>query len=100
MSGGGLNRWDDCSKLYLIDEWKVFIEPENPLLAEMLADLKELLEGYDYWLAGDSGRDRVEKEWKHFSEKWLTKSSDTICEIMTERCRKLIESIKSGHISE
>ena len=100
MSGGGLSDWDDNSRLYIMDDWIRHVRQENPLLADMMVDLKKLLEAYDYYLAGDSGAERVENAWKKFSEKWLSKDLERLKPLVMERCRDLINSVISGHMGE
>ena len=98
MSGGGLSDWDDNSRLYIMDDWIRHVRQENPLLADMMVDLKKLLEAYDYYLAGDSGAERVENAWKKFSEKWLSKDLEKLRPIVMKRCTEIIDSAFKGHI--
>ena len=100
MSGGGLSDWDDNSRLYIMDDWIRHVRQENPLLADMMVDLKKLLEAYDYYMAGDSGAERVEKAWTKFSEKWLSKDLERLKPLVMERCRDLINSVISGHMGD
>ena len=100
MSGGGLSDWDENSRLYIMDDWIRHVRQENPLLADMMVDLKKLLEAYDYYMAGDSGVDRVENAWKKFSEKWLSKDLERLKPLVMERCRDLINSVISGHMGD
>ena len=98
MSGGGLSDWDENSRLYIMDDWIRHVRQENPLLADMMVDLKKLLEAYDYYMAGDSGVDRIQKEWKRFSEKWLSKDLEKLRPIVMKRCTEIIDSAFKGHI--
>ena len=81
-----------------MDDWIRHVRPENIILADMMEDLKDVLQAYDYYLAGDSGEERVEKAWKKFSDKWLSKDLGKLKPIIMERCRELIDSVISGHI--
>lgn len=100
MSGGGLSDWDENSRLYIMDDWIRHVRQENPLLADMMVDMKKLLEAYDYYIAGDSGAERVEKAWAKFSEKWLSKDLERLKPLVMERCRDLINSVISGHMGD
>ena len=99
MSGGGLSEYGE-TRLYIMDDWAKYLRLENPVLAELLTDLRKVLDAYDYYLAGDSGAERVEKAWKAFSEKWLSKDIEKLRPIIMERCREMIESLILGHMRE
>ena len=100
MSGGGLSDYSENSKLYMIEDWARFVRPENPILADLMTDLKKVLDAYDYYLAGDSGAERVEKAWKKFSDKWLSQDLEKLKPIVMERCREIIDSVISGHVGD
>lgn len=99
MSGGGLSEYGE-TRLYIIDDWARYLRSENPVLAELLTDLRKVLDAYDYYLAGDSGAERVERAWKAFSEKWLSQDLEKLKPIIMERCRELIDSLLTGHMRE
>ena len=99
MSGGGLSEYGE-TRLYIIDDWARYLRSENPVLAELLTDLRKVLDAYDYYLAGDSGAERVENAWKKFSEKWLSQDLEKLKPIIMERCRELIDSLLTGHMRE
>ena len=99
MSGGGLSEYGE-TRLYIMDDWAKYLRLENPVLAELLTDLRKVLDAYDYYLAGDSGAERVERAWKTFSEKWLSKDLEKLKPIIMERCRELIDSLLTGHMRE
>lgn len=99
MSGGGLSEYGE-TRLYIMDDWAKYLRLENPVLAELLTDLRKVLDAYDYYLAGDSGAERVERAWKAFSEKWLSKDIEKLRPIIMERCREMIESLILGHMRE
>ena len=61
MSGGALT--DYRHNLYQLEEWACRVRSENPLLAEMMNDLYDLLDEYDMYLSGDSDKDSVGKAW-------------------------------------
>ena len=67
MSGGHFDYAD--SNLY---EWSVQVRRDgNPLLAELLHDIGDLLHEYDWWQSGDAGRERWLKAWKCWQKKWM-----------------------------
>lgn len=74
MSGGALT--DYRHNLYQLKEWACRIRPENPLLAEMMNDLYDLLGEYDMYISGDAGRDPVGRAWDGFRGKWMFRSED------------------------
>ena len=98
MSGGGIT--DDCyaGGLYLIKDWANKVKMENPVLANMMEDMYDVLHSYDYYLAGDYGEDDVEKAWKKFSDKWLSKDLEKLRPIVMKRCTEIIDSVFKGHI--
>ena len=51
MYGGELT--DYQQDLYRVGEWADKLEKENPLLAQQMCDLLELLTAYDEYLSGD-----------------------------------------------
>ena len=84
MSGGTLTD-SGCSPLYYILDWAKCIEPENPLLAEMLRDEYVMLEKYDYYMSGDSSKESAEKVWDEFSERWLKGNLNEAVETVLRR---------------
>ena len=96
MSGGTLTD-DGYRPLYSLLEWARQLEPENPLLAEMLRDEYAMLEKYDYYMSGDSSKEGVEKVWAEFSERWLKGDLDAIAEDVLKR---VLESMRTGHREE
>ena len=100
MSGGGITDHCYAGGLYLIKDWANNVKMENPVLADMMEDMYDVLHSYDYYLAGDSSAERVEKAWKKFSDKWLSKDLDKLRPIIMERCIEIIDSVLSGHVRE
>ena len=98
MSGGGITDHCYAGGLYLIKDWANNVKMENPVLADMMEDMYEVLHSYDYYLAGDYGEEKVEKEWKKFSDKWLSKDLEKLKPIVMERCVEIIDSVIKGHI--
>lgn len=91
MSGGGLtDRWGG---LYPMLDWARTLDRYNPLLAEQLRDMYELLNRYDYYLAGDIGADDIKKAWDKYHNKWI--KIDT--EVMFERCLETLHEMINGH---
>ena len=67
MSGGHFDYAD--SRLY---EWsQQVLHDGNPLLAELLHDIGDLLHEYDWWMSGDTGRERWLKAWTGWQRKWM-----------------------------
>ena len=75
MSGGELT--DYYGGLYKLDEWATKLDKHNPVLAEMMRDLRVLLDRYDYYLSGDIGEERLAEAWAQFRDKWLHGSAMT-----------------------
>ena len=98
MSGGGITDHCYAGGLYLIKDWANEVKMENPVLANMMEDMYDVLHSYDYYLAGDYGEDDVEKAWKKFSDKWLSKDLERLRPIVMKRCTEIIESVLKGHI--
>ena len=98
MSGGGIT--DNCgvAGLYLIKDWAIEVRRENPVLADMMNDMYNVLHAYDYYLAGDYGEDDVEKAWVKFADKWLSKDLERLRPIIMKRCTEIIDSVLKGHI--
>ena len=67
MSGGHFD-YDD-SRLY---EWSRQVRIDgNPLLADLLHDIGDLLHAYDWWKSGDSSRDDWLVAWEFWKKKWM-----------------------------
>ena len=67
MSGGHFNYAD--SRLY---EWSQQVRRDgNPLLADLLHDLEDLLHEYDWWQSGDTGREKWLNAWESWQKKWM-----------------------------
>lgn len=67
MSGGSIGDYGYLS----MGEWAAAVEPENPVLAELVRDMGDLLHDYDWYISGDTGRDDAEASWQAFKAKWL-----------------------------
>ena len=100
MSGGGITDHCYAGGLYLIKDWANNVKMENPVLADMMEDMYEVLHSYDYYLAGGYGEDDVEKAWTKFADKWLSKDLEKLRPIIMERCIEIIDSVLSGHVRE
>ena len=98
MSGGGITDHCYAGGLYLIKDWANNVKMENPVLADMMEDMYDVLHSYDYYLAGDYGEEKVEKVWKKFSDKWLSQDLEKLKPIVMERCVEIIDSVIKGHI--
>lgn len=96
MSGGGLTDYNGGSLWYMQD-WARILKKENPLLAEMVLDLYDLLTTYDYYLAGDYGSDRTQKDWNKFREKWFNVDDEKVAVILREECERIIQSAIKGY---
>lgn len=91
---------DYSGGLYALQDWARVVKRHNPVLADMMEDMYELLHTYDYWLAGDYGESRVEKDWAEFRDKWLTNDTANIKEVLMDNMRGMIESFEKGHTYE
>ena len=102
MSGGVLT--DYRHNLYLLNEWAKRIESQNPLLAEQLYDLYELLDRYDYYLSDDIGDERIQEAWAKYRDKWLGIGSDKLREMVIAEAKArvddYIQSVERGYITE
>ncbi len=98
MSGGGMTDHCYAGGLYLIKDWAIEVRRENPVLADMMDDMYDVLHAYDYYLAGDYGEDDVEDAWKKFADKWLSKDLEKLRPIIMKRCTEIIDSVIKGHI--
>ena len=99
ISGGGLTD-HTVGSLWILTGWGRIVGQHNPTLQILMADLYNVLTAYDYWLAGDTGEDSVEKAWKRFRGKWIDVDTDVVTDILTERMVKLIGSFELGHQGE
>ena len=67
MSGGHFDYMD--RRLY---EWSSQVRMDgNPLLADLLHDLGDLLHEYDWWKSGDTGREKWLNAWDAWKKKWM-----------------------------
>lgn len=102
MSGGVLT--DYHHNLYLLKEWAKRIEPQNPLLAEQLYDLHQLLSRYDYFLSDDIGEERIQEAWAEYRDKWLGIGSDKLREMVIAEAKArvddYIQSVERGYIPD
>lgn len=72
MSGGHF----DCDYDYFkMHDWAKRIQQDgNPLFADLLRDVGNLLHSYDWWKSGDTSREDWLKDWKAFLNKWTGSS--------------------------
>lgn len=98
VSGGHLT--ENTCGLYQLEEWASQVEHENPVLAELLRDLRNLLDRYDLWLSGDIGADDVSADWGSFRDGWFSDDPGTVERILTERMTAVLESFRKGHTTE
>lgn len=96
MSGGGLG---DCGP-YMVEDWAGGIRPHNPVLADMMDDMYEVLTAYDHWLAGDCGADKVETEWGAFRDRWLDRDGPQVEGSLRQAMEGIIRSWRTGHTRE
>lgn len=95
MSGGGLT--DSRYNLYYIKDWARTVRDDNPVLSLHLMDLYELLDRYDYYLAGDIGRDDIEEAWEKYRDKWLDVDLEVFKQIVMKECSDIIDSCLKGY---
>ena len=87
MSGGHFDYVD--KKLYNRSEQ--VRQDGNPLLAELLHDLGDLLHEYDWWISGDTGRERWLEAWTNWQNKWMNgDSSELSFDAITDVLRQMI----------
>lgn len=95
MSGGGLT--DYSGGLYNLEEWARVMESYNPLLSKQMYDLYDLLNRYDYYLAGDIGKDAIAEAWEKYRSKWIDIDTEKVVEIMFDKCLELVNTVIVGH---
>ena len=95
MSGGALTDYG-VNSLYSITNWAREIERENPLLAQQLRDLFDLLHAYDYYLSGDYGKVEIEKAWTKYREKWIKMDTDQVVQILFDKCLEMVDGAVKG----
>ena len=92
MSGGAF----DYNHFWL-EDWAKLVEPENPLLAEQMRDLCELLGSYDYYLSGDTEGEEIEKAWIKYRNKWIDAPVDHVGKKMEDIYLEIANRIVYGH---
>ena len=98
MSGGHLT---DCTGgLYQLRDWADMIDPQNPVLADLLRDMYGLLDRYDYWMSGDIGAEDASEAWAAFRGKWLTDDTSHIEELLGKRMEDIMASFRRGYVEE
>ena len=75
-------------------EWRLTevasrIEEENPLFGKLLMDVNKLIGRYDYYIAGDIGKEDIAEAWKSFREKWLV---GDVGDVVKDEVRKSVDS--------
>lgn len=74
MSGGHF----DYRNEDMYDWEKKVREDGNPLFANLLHDVADLLHEYDWWMSGDTPRDKWLEAWARWKEKWMKGDETTI----------------------
>ena len=99
MSGGALTNCEH--NLFVLGDWADRVEAENPLLAEHMRDLYDLLYKYDYYMSGDIGKDEVFKAWEAFHTKWFCVPKDAMADHILSKVKAeadaYIDSIRLGY---
>ena len=95
MSGGGLTGYEH--DLYRLCDWANAVEKDNPLLAEQMRDMANLLGRYDYYLAGDIGNDAISKAWETYRSKWIQMDTEKVRQVLFEKCMDLVDSTIKGY---
>lgn len=102
MSGGVLTDYDH--NLYHLKEWAKRVREVNPVLAEQMMDLYQLLDAYDLFMSGDRNEEDIEEAWKAYRTKWLAIRPAEMVEYVTTRAKDeaiaYIDSFKTGHRDE
>ena len=94
-SGGALTEY--THNLSDIKDWARQIERHNPLLAQQLDDMCDLLYRYDYYLSGDIGEDDIQKAWKKYCDKWINIDTEKVEQVMFEKCLDLVDRMIKGY---
>ena len=94
-SGGALTEY--THNLSDIKDWARQIERHNPLLAQQLDDMYDLLDRYDYYLSGDIGEDGIQKAWKKYCDKWINIDTEKVEQVMFEKCLDLVDRMIKGY---
>lgn len=97
MSGGALTD-DGSHSLYNIEYWADKLESYNPMLSEMLRDMGALLDRYDYYMSGDTGKESVERAWGEFKGKWMNLDDDKVAELAKRYLERMAQSMEKGHM--
>lgn len=63
--------------------------PFNPMLGQLLMDLREPIHTLNYWQSGDCSQSEHAEAWRKFSEKWL--NSTNSIEVVKENIMKDVE---------
>ena len=87
MSGGtwDYNEWNDWG----LGRVAQSISKENPLFADVIRDVNRLIGRYDYYIAGDIGKEDIAEAWKGFREKWLV---GDVGDVVKDEVRKSVDS--------
>ena len=87
MSGGHFDYMD--RRLY---EWSSQVRMDgNPLLADLLHDLGDLLHEYDWWKAGDTGREKWLNAWDAWKKKWMNgNATDLTIDAVRDMVRQML----------
>lgn len=95
MSGGKLT--DYQHDLYKLGDWADKLEKENPLLAQQMRDLLELLTAYDKYLSGDIDDKDIEGAWEKYRKKWIHMNDSTVVLTLFDACLELVNAAVKGH---
>lgn len=97
MSGGHLT--DHYYNLGCLEDWATVIEREaNPLLAEQMRDLYNLLNLYDYYLSGDTDEDVIQSGWEAYRDKWFGMNKEELKQVMLDKCTAYCDSMVYGYM--
>lgn len=94
MSGGALTEYRH--DLFRMEEWAEKVRPVNPVFAQQLLDTMTLLEAYDRYLSGDTGKTAMTKAWDTYTARWYSNVPNTIREILTEEMTRMIDGALEG----
>ena len=96
MSGGALTDYGYDGSIGYLSDWAKRIRPHNPILADHMERLRELLGRYDYYLSGDIGEEDIEKAWKEFLS-YSINDEESMRYVIMKECKEIIDSALKGY---
>lgn len=97
MSGGHFNYQDSVLKNEIFDyESKPSNQFEDMEISQLVWDLLDLIHEYDWYISGDTGRQKYLDAKKTFKDKWLKGNRNArLTEIIEDRLTEVSDELKS-----